>query len=386
MSDLFLYVQHLLGIGHLRRAAALANACAARGLSVTLASGGRPVANLGLAAGVTLLQLPPYTVRPAEFTRLLTAEGEEADGAYRAKRLQSLLQGFREAAPKLLMTELFPFGRRQLRHELLPLLEEARARRYPLRILCSLRDILQKRTEKRRQESLDWALRYYDRILVHGDPSLIRLERSFPEAEALEGRLIYTGYIAQTSPPQRASQERSGVIVSCGGGAVGRRLLDCALEVCRHRGPVLGEWHFLVGEQVTEKRLSALREGLPAWARVEANRPDFHALLAGACLSISQAGYNSIVDLLQTDMPAVLVPYAADGETEQPMRAGLLGRFAGFAVVSEEMLTPGRLDDAIGAALDGTGKPARPPVDLSGAERSATLLAHALEEAQAHAV
>ena len=386
MSDLFLYVQHLLGIGHLRRAGALANACAARGLSVTLASGGRPVANLGLAAGVTLLQLPPYTVLPAEFARLLTAEGEEADEAYRAKRLLSLMQGFREAAPKLLMTELFPFGRRQLRHELLPLLEEARARRQPPRILCSLRDILQKRAEKRRRESLDWALRYYDRVLVHGDRNLIPLQRSFPEAEALEGRLIYTGYIAQSPPEPQQGRDRSGVIVSCGGGAVGRHLLDCALEVCRHRGPALGDWHFLVGEQVSEDRLSALRDGLPAWAKVEANRPDFHALLAGAGLSISQAGYNSVVDLLQADVPAVLVPYAADGETEQPMRAALLGRFAGFAVVSEEALTPGRLDEAIGRALDAGGKPARPPVDLSGAEHSATLLKRALEEAQAHAV
>lgn len=386
MTDLFLYVQHLLGIGHLRRAAALANACAARGLSVTLASGGRPVTNLGLAAGVTLLQLPPYTVRPAAFTRLLTAEGEEADEAYRAERLLSLMQGFRDAAPKLLITELFPFGRRQLRHELLPLLEEARGRPNPPKILCSLRDILQKRAEKRRRESLDWALRYYDRVLVHGDPTLIPLQRSFPEAEAVEGRLTYTGYIAQAPPEPPQRQDRSGVIVSCGGGAVGRHLLDCALEVSRRRGPALGDWHFLVGEQVSEDRLSALRDGLPAWAKVEANRPDFHALLAGARLSISQAGYNSVVDLLQADVPAVLVPYAADGETEQPMRAELLDRFAGFVVVSEDTLAPHRLDEAIDTALDGGGKPARPPVDLSGAEQSATLLARALEEAQAHAV
>ncbi len=386
MSDLFLYVQHLLGIGHLRRAATLANACIARGLSVTLASGGRPVANLDLDSAVSLLQLPPFTVQPSDFTRLLTPEGEEADESYRAKRLDDLLQGFREAAPKLLMTELFPFGRRQLRHELLPLLEEARGRQDPPLILCSLRDILQQRKEKRRQESLEWALRYYDRVLVHGDPSLVPLTPSFPEADALNGRLTYTGYIAQTSPPRAASQARRGVIVSCGGGAVGRHLLDCALEVCRLRGPVLGHWHFLVGEQVTESELNRLRAGLPAWAKLEANRPDFHALLAGAGLSISQAGYNSVVDLLLAEVPAVLVPYAADGETEQPMRAELLGRFAGFEVVREEALTAGHLDDAIDKTLDGAGKPPRPSIDLAGAEHSAELLARELKGAAAHAL
>ena len=39
----FFYVQHLLGIGHLKRAATLARALAAEGLQVTLASGGAVV-------------------------------------------------------------------------------------------------------------------------------------------------------------------------------------------------------------------------------------------------------------------------------------------------------------------------------------------------------
>lgn len=386
MSDLFLYVQHLLGIGHLRRAATLANACAERGLSVTLASGGRPVASLGLDPAVTLLQLPPYRVRPGAFTRLLTEEGADADAAYHAARLQALLKGFREAAPKLLMTEHFPFGRQQLRHELLPLLEDAREHRNPPRILCSVRDILQQRTEARRQESLGWALRYYDHVLVHGDPSLVRLKHSFPEAEALGTRLRYTGYIAQERHAPRPARERNGIIVSCGGGAVGERLLDCALGACRRRGPALGDWLVLVGEQVPQQRLSALRRDLPAWAKVETNRPDFYSLLAAARLSISQAGYNSVVELLQTDVPAILVPYAGGVETEQRMRAELLSRFAGFEVVLEKQLTSDRLDDAIDAALSGEGKPARPAIDLSGAEQSADLLAGELKEAQADAV
>ena len=40
------HVQHLLGIGHLRRAAALAKACAGHGLEVTVASGGGAIDDL----------------------------------------------------------------------------------------------------------------------------------------------------------------------------------------------------------------------------------------------------------------------------------------------------------------------------------------------------
>ncbi|MCH8110355.1 MAG: glycosyl transferase, partial [Proteobacteria bacterium] len=39
----FFYVQHLLGIGHLRRAATITRAMAARGLDVTVASGGSEI-------------------------------------------------------------------------------------------------------------------------------------------------------------------------------------------------------------------------------------------------------------------------------------------------------------------------------------------------------
>ena len=40
MSRVLFYVQHLLGIGHLKRAATRARACAAAGLEVTVVSGG----------------------------------------------------------------------------------------------------------------------------------------------------------------------------------------------------------------------------------------------------------------------------------------------------------------------------------------------------------
>jgi predicted glycosyltransferase len=44
----FFHVQHLLGIGHLRRAAVLARAMAANGFDVLLVSGGAPVTDLAL--------------------------------------------------------------------------------------------------------------------------------------------------------------------------------------------------------------------------------------------------------------------------------------------------------------------------------------------------
>lgn len=68
----FFYVQHLLGIGHLKRAATISQALRAAGFEVTLASGGAPV------EGMPVLQLPPAASDPS-FRNLLDEEGKPVD-------------------------------------------------------------------------------------------------------------------------------------------------------------------------------------------------------------------------------------------------------------------------------------------------------------------
>ena len=57
----FIYVQHLLGIGHLKRAATLASALCDAGCEVTFAAGGHPVPQL-VPRSARLVQLPPDKV------------------------------------------------------------------------------------------------------------------------------------------------------------------------------------------------------------------------------------------------------------------------------------------------------------------------------------
>ena len=64
------WVQHLLGMGHLHRAARLARALAEAGLEVTLASGGPEVPGLRLGRA-RLVQLPPLRASDRSFRELL---------------------------------------------------------------------------------------------------------------------------------------------------------------------------------------------------------------------------------------------------------------------------------------------------------------------------
>jgi predicted glycosyltransferase len=139
----FFYVQHLLGIGHLKRAATLAHALREGGFDVALVSGGAPVA--GTAVDI---QLPPASAADISFKALLDEAGQPVDDAWKRDRAGELLDAWRASRADALLIELFPFGRRQMRFELLPLLEDAtRLAPRPL-VVCSVRDQIQSRPER----------------------------------------------------------------------------------------------------------------------------------------------------------------------------------------------------------------------------------------------
>ena len=143
------WVQQLLGSGHLKRAATLARAMVEQGLEVTLASGGMPTPWL-LPAGVELIQLPAIRTSDLELRALVDAAGRPLDDACVAGGARGCLQRLlAERRPQVLITEMFPFGRRAFRCELLPLLEAAAATRPRPWRLCSVRDILVRKPSPR---------------------------------------------------------------------------------------------------------------------------------------------------------------------------------------------------------------------------------------------
>ena len=368
------HVQHLLGIGHLTRAATLARSLAAEGLEVTVASGGEPVAGVDFGRA-TLVQLPAARVADRRFSELLDARGVLVDDAWKARRCERLLALYEEVGPDIVLTELFPFGRRQLRFELLPLLERCaadRARTGRPRIACSVRDILvQSPKPERTREMVERARRYYDLVLVHGDPRFVSLDATFPHARAIADRIAYTGYVVArpegSSAEGEPSEEGSGeeVIVSAGGGAVGGELLEAALAA-RSRTP-LGDarWRLLAGANLPESDFRSLAVRAPAGVTVERFRPDFRSLLSRARLSISQGGYNTLMEVLDAGVRAVVVPYAGGLETEQTLRAGLLAARGLIEVVGEDGLGAESLATAVRRAL---AKP--PPAGLGGLDTS----------------
>ena len=363
------HVQHLLGIGHLRRAASLAKACAERGFEVTLASGGAIIDDLDTGHAV-LVQLPGLRAADAGFSRLLDDRGHEIDDQWRAARRASSLDLLARVRPHVLVTETFPFGRRQLAFELLPLLEAARAAGTVT--VSSVRDVLTTRKAARTAEAAAWADSHFDHVMVHGDPDFIAFHESFPAAAEIAGKLEYTGYVGSGSAAVAGELGRDEIIVSAGGGAVGEGLLRAALEAQVSVGK--RRWRLLAGGNFPEPAFAALAAHGHDNLLVERVRPDFPSLLENCAVSVSQAGYNTVVDLLRAGTRALLVPFAAAGQTEQALRAERLEARGLARCLAEDNLTQSRLAEAVINALDG---PPPPPhgIALDGARRGAELIA-----------
>ncbi len=367
---IFFYVQHLLGIGHLARASRIADALADDGFHVTVVTGGTPVASFP-GAKVSHIALPPIVSGDAGFSGLCDAQGNAVDEAFKNKRRDLLLAVYQECRPDIVIIEAFPFGRRQVRFELLPLLGAIHATAHRPRVVCSVRDILQERAKQGRdQESVDLIKQYFDLVLVHGDPEFIRLEETFPLADAIQDRIAYSGLVA--GPPPGPATKRFDIVVSAGGGAVGFDLIRAASEAAR-RLPDAGSWCVITGPNLLDANFAELTGSAPENVKVERFRRDFPDLIANARLSISQAGYNTVCDILNAGCRCLLIPFAAGGETEQGVRAKRLEKLGLAQVLAEHKLSAGTMTGSVAHALTSPAPPVF-SLGLDGARQSARIL------------
>lgn len=348
---LMIVVTHLLGSGHLSRALTLGRCFAQEGHAVCIVSGGMPAPHLD-TTGVQFLQMPPLKSDGTNFTDLLDDKGIAANPDYMSRRRDMLVDALRADPPDVIITELFPFGRRSLKGEFQHLLDAAHALSPKPLVFASIRDILAPPSKPRKAEFATEVLdRFYDGVLVHSDPEITPLGISWPVTDALEQRLSYTGFVAPAPPndhPQALGQGE--ILVSAGGGSVGDGIFETCIKAAILRPDL--KWRILVGGGDADVRIKAFKAIAPANVILNAARSDFRQMLRHAKASVSMCGYNTALDVLQTQVPAVFIPFDAGGEVEQTLRAKALAALPGIQVVLSDALTP----NALIAALDTASK------------------------------
>ncbi len=365
-----IYVQHLLGIGHLARVHRITGSLLEAGISTTIAQGGVNAALPGVP-GAETVQLTPVKVAAEDMSTLMHADGRPFSDEDKQRRRDDLLALLHQVRPDILIVEAFPFGRRPMRFELIPLLDAAKAMGVPV-IASSIRDILQEnRKPDRARETADLVNACFDLVLVHGEEELTPLAMTFPLAKEIEAKTRYTGLVGPAPPG--VSHGQYAVVVSAGGGSVGAGLLQAAIDAAPLTSFSDAAWLLLAGPNLPEADYLRLQAKAAASPRLEVRRsvPDLTAYLAGAKVSVSQAGYNTVADIFVAGCAAVLAPFAAGGETEQTVRAEALASAGRAIMVTEADLGAGSLASAIDKAAR---LPAAAPMHLDGGRRTAAIL------------
>lgn len=378
------YCQHSVGLGHLVRSLAIAGALAAE-FRVVLVSGGAVPAELALPTGVELVALPAIGATDGRGAALFSLDARLAlDEVWRLRRdrLTGLLE---ELQPAALVIELFPFGRRKFARELLPLLEAATAQRPAPVVVSSVRDILV--DGKANQVELDDRAvrrlhRYFDAVVVHADPHFATLDETFRPSLPLDVPVHYSGYVVgSTRRLERRRPAQPHVLVSVGGGKVGEALLRCAASAHRrHLAPLGVTTRIVTGPFLAPAVVAELDVEAAICESLEISRFDaaLGAAMASASVSVSQCGYNTALDILRAGVPALVVPYDVDGETEQALRANRLAQRGVVRTLAMRDLTPEALSREVVHLLDAPTCAAS--LDLNGAATTACIVADLVDQ------
>ncbi len=377
-ETLLFYCQHSLGMGHLVRSLALATSLAER-FRVVLLNGGKLPPRLNVPRGVEVVNLPPLGLDPDG--RLVSRDGRRTAERARELRLGLIMNAYRALRPRVVLVELFPFGRKKFADELLPLLEAARAEAPPRPLVCcSLRDILVgKRAEQQKHDAraAETANRYFDAVLVHSDPAFARLEESLGSYGALDVPVHYTGFVLPTNEHAKgdAGRVEKQILVSAGGGIVGESLFRAAVAAY----PVLRETEdvtlkIVAGPFLPEEAWRSLRESARRLPGLSLTRfvPDLCAEMRRSAASVSQCGYNTALDVLRAGVPALVVPFADGGEDEQMKRARRLERLGALRVAEQHELDATRFAQELRGLL--TFRPRPSALDMQGARNSSRVI------------
>ena len=370
------YCQHVLGIGHFFRSLELCRALHRH--EVILVTGG-PGFEASLPGHVREVRLPALEM-DREFKDLRAAAGADLD-TVRQQRRERLWALVDTESPELFLTELYPFGRKAFRFEIDPVLEAVADGRLPrCGVVCSVRDILVDKDMPQKHEARTVSVlnRFFNAVLVHADPRLVRLEETFSRLPEITIPVTYTGFITPMPALDARRRVRSAlglaaadrmIVASAGGGSVGMPLLEAAVRAFGHLNragrTVL---QVFTGPFLPEGDFEQLRSSAGDGAAVDRFTPEFLSYLAAADLSVSMAGYNTTMNLLAARVPALVWPFSQN--REQLLRSERIEALGALHLLREADLEPARLAALMDRLLE---RPQRPKtdIDLNGARAAA---------------
>ena len=167
------------------------------------------------------------------------------------------------------------------------------------------------------------------------------------------------------------------MLVSVGGGAFGRKLLETALKAHALMPANFTNWRVTTGTELSDDDFSEIRAAVPASVKLYRHLPDLQQAMRGAGVSVSHAGYNTVADILRSGCSSVLYPHVGGKETEQLRRAQKMHELGIAICIDPARFSAETLAQAIVSAHASDAISNK--LDLDGATKTAELLLKELD-------
>lgn len=262
------------------------------------------------------------------------------------------------------ISELFPFGKWEFKDDIESMIAKVKKANPNILTICSLNDSLPAVSPEKDRQSLNTFLKYFDFVFLHSDPRIYQLEESFSCVDALDEKLIYTGFT--NNPDANISQHEriKRIVVSTGSGRFGENLIYASIEAA----PFYPDYEFdiVMGPLISPKVMAEIKfAAKKAGAENIKFIPfiqNFQEYLSESALSISLGGCT-IMDAVGTKTPAIVLPLNFH---DQQMRAIKFSSLGFIKLISAHDLASNRLIISIKEALEMPPPPFE--VDMGGSQ------------------
>jgi len=353
---ILIYCQYVLGVGHLMRSFNIAQHLSKRH-KVCMLCGGEQIDEI--------TKQSPFRI---EWLEPIRSDGSKPGYSFASviqRRLKKINKRVDKLKPDIFWIEGFPFARRKFAREILPSIDYVKQVNPQCKIISSVRDILLGTSydEAYKRKVVEDLNTYMDLLFVHGDYNFFPFEKTFGDMSTIKCPHKYTGYICRSvvKDTDKLLWNNNGhITVNIGGSKLGEFILYKVLECHQQYFP----------DRAVHIFLNIDGDGVNVKSKINSKNVYIHPFsfdyincLKTAALSISMAGYNSVIESVITSTPSVVIPF--DDNEEQIIRAQLFDeKFNLFEIVKSKELTPQTLFNAIGRAVEKKRTSAK--VDFNG--------------------
>lgn len=366
-----LYSHDTFGMGNIRRTLLLAQEFLSQDptVSILIITGSPMIHAFRIPAGVDYIKLPCLDRVDAELyaPRYLAGCAEEVRDT-RAAILKASVLRF---DPDLMVVDKRPAG---VDGELLPTLKSLRQEGRKTKLVVGIRDILDDPERTRNvltnNGSFDVIDEFYDEVWIYGSKSIFDTSSEYAFPQSVANKTHFCGYLKRPTISAQQTEGSPRVLVTTGSGGDGSAMIEAYLMgLSSLPRKIALRSTVIFGPQMPAIRRQELLQNFGYLADV--TFLDFEADIsqryAESDLVVSQAGYNTVCELLSFSRRAILVP-RAEPVREQLIRARLLAERGYFDLIEPHDLNPQTVISKVMTAL--SSAPMSPPaMDLDGLPR-----------------